>query len=558
MGKEKQAGRLGKRYRVMWDQNVGQEGYYNPPLSPDRAAQSHHGFFEGRPVDAYVCSPGWSTGYTVDWPTKVPNAEFIVDRLSAGAKIGSVGLWRKAENTRRLWEQGIDPIGLQVEESRRLGIDHWFRLSMNDWHHQAGTWTEEKVGGVNIGASDFYSKRPELLIGEEGARGWPKSLANILRWLQDWNHEEVRALRMGIAVEAMERYDADGFVYDFMRVPGYFKHGEEESGAEIMTGFIRQTRAAFDDIGKEKDRALGLAVRVPNTIAGAKRLGLDVSQWVEQGLVDMVIPSSFFAQDTEENVAEWVRLAEGTPVQIQPCIDEAYLAGHTGELRRWYLKPPMMTPLSVEMTRAIAARHLSKGVDGLYLFNYFGTAMTYDYDNLEVVDDIGDPQRLKHKDKCYMVTRSGEQDNDSFPNCLKARHQIPCPVSADLRTISMEVADDLSAAPGRTRNVQLWLHLDNISIEDQVEVSFNGATLECENPMEVNGYDPTDDKWFSYDLRDALPVQGDNQIGIRLLAGNERLAQDGLFVEIQDVELWIEYEYPNGRWITPRGYAPRT
>ena len=38
----------------------------------------------------------------------------------------------------------------------------------------------------------------------------------------------------------------------------------------------------------------------------------------------------------------------------------------------------------------------------------------------------------------------------------------------------------------------------------------------------------------------------------------QRLAQDGIEVEIADMELWIEYEYPNGRWVTPRGYTPRT
>ena len=30
------AKRVQKRYRVLWDQNSGQAGYYNPPLSPER------------------------------------------------------------------------------------------------------------------------------------------------------------------------------------------------------------------------------------------------------------------------------------------------------------------------------------------------------------------------------------------------------------------------------------------------------------------------------------------------------------------------------------------
>ena len=541
--------RLSSRYRIMWDQNTGHESFYNPPLSAERAAQSHHGFFEGRPVDAYVGALGSNTGYTVDWPTKVPNAEFLVDRLNSGAKVGTVKLWRKAENIRRLWEQGVDPVGLQVDESRRLGIDHWFRLSMNDWHHWGAAGTE-----VNLLASTFYNSHPEYLIGEEGASGWPEALANILQWFQDWRHEEVRALRMGIAVEACQRYQVDGFVYDFMRCPGYFKFGEEEAGAEIMTQFIRDTRAAFDKLADDSGHPVGLAVRVPNTVAGAARIGLDVASWVRESLVDVVVPSSFFAQDTEEDVAEWVSLAEDAPVRIQPALEEAYLAGHTGSIRRWYLKPPMMAPLSNEMLRALAARHLAKGADGLYVFNFFGTATTYDYDNREALDDMGDLRRLQHKDKCYVVTRS----EDSFPNCLETERQIPCSVSAGPRSITVDVVDDLPAAAHRLRDAHLWIHFDDLSIEDQVEVTLNGTILECQNPMEPEGYDPTNDAWLAYDLKSCLPVRGSNEIGLRLLRRNERLVQDGLEVRVEDVELWIEYEYPNGRWVRPRSFVPRT
>ena len=153
-----------------------------------------------------------------------------------------------------------------------------------------------------------------------------------------------------------------------------------------------------------------------------------------------------------------------------------------------------------------------------------------------------------------MVTRS----NESFPNCLETKRQIPCPVSSDSKTITIDVADDLPGAAQRLRNVRLWLHLDNVSIEDLLEVSLNGAILECGNPMEPDGYDPTSDKWFFYDLKDCLPVHGTNNFGVRMASRNERLVQDGIVVQLSDMELWIEYEYPNGRWIRPRGYSPRT
>jgi len=541
-------GRLGKRYRVMWDQNSGQAGYYNPPMAPEQVAQAHFGFFAGRPVDAYVGAPGCNAGYTLAWPTEVKNAEFMVDRLNSGAVVGSVQLWRHAENLRRLWEDGYDPVALEVAEAQKLGIDHWIRLSMNDWHHWGADGAEK-----NLQTSRFYDQHPEYLIGAEGARGWSGSLAQVLPFFQDFAHEEVRALRLDIAVEACRRYPITGFLYDYMRCPGYFKCGEEEAGAAIMTQFMRDTRRALDRVGEERGRPVGLAVRVPTTIDGGKRLGLDVAPWIGEGLVDLVVPSCFFAQDMEEDVGEWVEGTQGTGVQIYPAIEEGYRAGHTSGFCRWFVKPPVMMPLSIEMIRGLAARHLKKGTDGIYVFNFFGTAPTYDYDNREAIDDIGDQRRLEHKDKLFVVTRS----HDSFPNCLQTQRQIPAPVTAAPVTLTIDVPDDLRAAQGRLHSVSLWLHLDYLTAYDKVVVELNGAPLECANPMRPGGYDPIADTWLRFDLMDRLPIQGANAIRVCMAERNARLA-DEMAVVIGDVELEVRYAYPDGEWRRSPGWYPRT
>ena len=541
-------GRLNKAYRVLWDQNSGQYSYYNPPMSPERVAQAHFGFFAGRPVDAYVGALGCNAGYNVSWPTQVANAEFFVDRLERGARIGSVQLWRHAEVLRRLWAEGHDPIAIEIGEAQRLGIDHWFRLSMNDWHH----WGADNTV-VNLQSSHFYDDHPEYLIGADGINkpdgspGWTGKLAAVLPYFQDWMHEEVRALRRDIAVEACSRYPATGFIYDFMRCPGYFKYGQEEAGLEVMDQFMRQTRTAFNDLG----RPVGLGVRVPTTIAGAKRLGLDVATWIAEDLVDLVIPSCFFGQDMEEDVSEWVALAEGTPVQIYPSIEEGYVAGHTSGFRRWYVNPPLMTPLTNEMIRGIAARHLQKGVDGIYVFNFFGTAPTYDYDNREAVDDIGDRVRLQHKDKTYALTRS----YDSFPNCLQNQRQIPVAVGAEEITFVLEIADDLAPVRQRLRQVELWLHFDNLTVYDIPALTLNGQPLACANPKRSGEYDPKSDTWLRYDLLEQLPRKGRNRIGLRLAEGNAHLA-DEIAVEVADVELHLKFDYPDGSWQHPPGWAP--
>ena len=43
-----------------------------PQRGPKKMAQAQLGYFEGTPVDAYICSLGPDCGYTVAYPTKVP------------------------------------------------------------------------------------------------------------------------------------------------------------------------------------------------------------------------------------------------------------------------------------------------------------------------------------------------------------------------------------------------------------------------------------------------------------------------------------------------------
>lgn len=534
------AHRLSKPYRLMWNEDGGTLSFYNPPMTPDQVAQAHFGFLEGTPVDAYMAALGNCCGYTTMYPTAVHGMEFIVDRLEKAKDVASdkgVSLWRYAENVRLLHQAGHDVLDLLRREARRLNIAFWFQLRMNDWHHGG------PEGKLNLLASDFYADHPEFLIGKEGAAGWPDGWANSMALFQDYAHPEVRQLRLDLVAEACSRYDVDGFEYDFMRCPGFFKFGQEQTNLPVMTDFIRRTRAILDRIGAKRNRPLGLSVRVPNTVEGARRLGLDVPAWIDEHLVDIVVPSTFFNADLEEDVSEWVELARGRGVRINPAIEEGYQAGHTGGLVRCFYNPPVMLPLSIEMAHAIAARHWANGADGLYLFNWFGTAATYNLDNRSALDNIGDPLRLRHTDKRYVVMRY----DGSCPNCLPQQRQLSAALTSDPTTITIDVADDLPDAADRLRAARLSIHLTNLTVADALEVVLNGQALACDNPNASGAYSPTDRFWQHYDLMPTLPRKGRNEITLRLARRNPDLAD--LPVELQDVELELLYNYPNGRWL---------
>ena len=151
------------------------------------------------------------------------------------------------------------------------------------------------------------------------------------------------------------------------------------------------------------------------------------------------------------------------------------------------------------------------------------------------------------------MTRS----HDSFPNCLQTQRQIPVKVQAEPVLLTIDIPNDLVKARDRLRAVNLWLHLDNLTVEDQVAVELNGVELACANPMCPGGYDPTPDTWLRFDLLDYLPVRGSNSISVRMAAFNARLAKE-IPVELADLELEVRYEYPDGEWRRSPGWHPRT
>ena len=539
-------GRLQRGYRVMWVDDSGcATAAINPPVTPARLAHVMLGGLAGTPVDAFVCCVGLNAGYTLSYPTEVDGMEFIVDRLDSNAVLGSADLWRRAENLRSLWADGHDPIAIAMAEAHRLGMDFWLQLRMNDWHHVDAAGEIYRIIG-----SRFYEEHLEFHIGEEGVKGWPESLAKNMRFFQDFAHEEVRRLRFDTAREAMTRYAADGWEYDFMRCPGYFRFGTERDNAPLMTDLIRRTRAMLDELAEARGKAPGLSVRVPNTIEGCRRLGLDVPEWIDENLVDIVVPSTFFAQDTEEDVSEWVEFASGSPVRINPAIEEAYLTGATQgrEIAAYQIHTDPMQPLTVEMIRGLAARHWAAGADGLYLFNYPNTVETYGYDNRPALHDIGSPLRLEYKDKRYAVMRR----DGGFPQ----ERQIPAELGDEELTVSLNVADDLAAAGARVAKVQLRLLLAELTHLDEVAVTLNGEPLTCANALEPGGRAPGSKAWMLFDLTATPPEKGDNHIGIRAVRAARLAAEIPLVVS--DIELDVSYRYPDGSWRHPPGFAPRT
>ena len=547
-------------YRVMWNDDGGMAGHYHPPLSVERFRQIHLGYLRGYPVDSYLYPITYS-GYTTTFPTESRGYAFIIDRLRSAQDFGGhKGLhqYRFVENFRQLWDAGHDPTALLLDEARGLGIDFWLHLRMNDWHHWGGIEEDpERPGlpvGLNLFSSPFYEEHPEYLIGAEGIAAYEgEKPPTAMRFFQDFRHAEVRESRLEVLVEACECYAIDGFHYDFMRIPGFFQIGMEQEYAPLMTDLIRRSRAELDRIGSARGKRLGFAVRVPSTVAGARAIGLDVAAWIQEGLVDIVVPSCFFCTDLAADMAEWVELAHNTPVCIHAGLEEAYRGGYPGNSDLFaldYGTTPARQLMPNEMINAIGAKHWARGVDGMYLFNW--PCKTGEGNRLPL-DNLPDPVRLRYRDKLYALMRRDGQ----YPYCDVHGAPLPARLGSEPLVAQLQIADDPAAAADRVEDCRLWLHLINASAEDEIEVLLNGHTLACVNPL-LPGTMETP-VWLRYDPAPEQLREGSNELSISLVA--RRLPQQVQVeapIDVADVELEIRYRFPDGHGPEPRGFRPRT
>jgi len=119
------------------------------------------------------------------------------------------------------------------------------------------------------------------------------------------------------------------------------------------------------------------------------------------------------------------------------------------------------------------------------------------------------------------------------------------------------VADDLAAAGARVRSVHLKLLLVEQCHEDRLEVRLNGGEpLSIANPMAAGRAAPGPRAWVVFDLTSEVLSVGINRISVQA-ERHPRLAQE-LPLVLSDVEIDVSYRYPNGPWIPPPGFNPRT
>ncbi|MBQ8249000.1 MAG: hypothetical protein IJY93_03840 [Clostridia bacterium] len=254
---------------------------------------------------------------------------------------------------------GVDEFTIQIEEYKKIGINPWITFRMNDFHDH-GMETSPNL-------TDFYHEHPEV----RRVKFHPEFIHTAADFARDWGHEIVREDMKAFINETLERYDPYGIELDFQRELDLFAIGREYEGIEILNGFIREIDALVHKYEEKYGHEIKIGVRVAPDIQTNLDFGLDVMQWVQEGIVDLVtIAARFESNDTDMPVKLWSTLLKPYGTMLAVCIEPGFAPykGHD------HILP------SIDTFAACAANAYSQGADRVYFFNMFHTNIKDPFD----------------------------------------------------------------------------------------------------------------------------------------------------------------------------------
>ena len=224
----------------------------------------------GTHVDSiFYCS--WSTGLGLF----THMSEFVEPFY---AKTGVYGANRPQE----FHERGLDPLKIMVDFCRANDIEIFWSMRMNDIHDADPRWPEVMP--------QFKKDHPELLFGTQQK---PPAFG---KWSGlDYGLPEVRQRAFRLLEDVCRRYNVDGIEMDFARHFPHFScnaNGEDcaQHERDLMTGLLQRVRKMTEQVGLERNCPILVAVRIPASLSCCNAIGLDVSHWLEQQLVDILVP----------------------------------------------------------------------------------------------------------------------------------------------------------------------------------------------------------------------------------------------------------------------------
>ncbi len=382
--------------------------------------------------------------------------------------------------------QGTDPLEIVTTFCRRIGIEVFWSMRMNDTHDAWGGWYSPYM------FPQLKKDHPEWLVASREQR------SKVGGWTAvDYAHPEIRDLAFRYVEEVCRNYDIDGVMLDYFRHPVFFKAhamggrvGQRE--CDMMTDMMRRVRAMADEEGVKRGRPILIAVRVPDSVEYCKAIGLDIVRWMKEDLIDLLAVSGYF------RLNQWgasVALGHKYGVPVLACLSESRMKGEAGRLRQ-----------SLPAYRARALNAWAADADGIYTFNFFDPKSP-------LWREIGDPRTLQTLDRMYTTgARSANVIERWMVGASRFLNRSP---------ISPERPRELQ--PGKPVTVQLRVGEDFRQAqapEVTLRLQFRGLPAAADVSVKLNDHALTggtmSDSWVSYRVDPSFVKKGANQLEILL------------------------------------------
>ena len=241
--------------------------------------------------------------------------------------------------------ENIDLIGYGIDYVNANGREAWVSIRMND-HHAPDN------AAVNAHYRIDYA-------AEWGINGKPNKM--------DYLVPAVRKVQLNYIKELCENYDISGVELDLLRSDPYMSRTDREA-TDIFSAFIRSVKEEINKIAAKKKKKIGLAVRVFATPEINLKFGLDVAQWVSEGLIDIVTTANFFQPVSFDLPMDHWRAA----IAAKNVNNHRYTL--LGGLDWGVMSSPLYhLAMNGAYTRGFVSSVYGNGGDGVYLFNTFNT-----------------------------------------------------------------------------------------------------------------------------------------------------------------------------------------
>ena len=523
------------RYRVIYNWDGAPHSYSPAPQSIEDFLDKAYAPLVDTQVDALFWSAG---GRGSRWPSEV--VEFIGE---GERRYPSVGAYTGTENILQMYDRGEDPQQELIARGQELGLHVYASIRMNDNHFDGA-----QIGDLGSllkadRVEELRAAHPEWLLGDRNAEWFALS----------WNMAipQIRQRRYDHVEEVCRRYDWDGIELDWQRHGFHFPEDEAYRLRYTLTDLQRAIRRMTEDLGRERGRPVYLAARVSGSPESCRRTGYDLPRWVEEGLVDLLIPAGNAVTDASIDVGGFVEICRGTDVLVYPGFDS--------NLPDPFVGPEDEDAKDILRTRAIATRYHRAGASGIYVFNWHANRSS----KRPLLTTIGAPESLKGTDKIYAATHRFVQREGAWRGAFRVDRiygEVPVPLYAtqtgDGPTVTLDLADDFDSQ--EPSSLLLRLRLNEWLPGDSVQVWWSEKELPApeieycrlENPNPPGGAfqppprwraiaDWSTAVWLSWKLEAGQVVTGKQTVRV---AVKERNAQVDAPMILTDAELVVRYE----------------